>query len=65
VTNLRLASLITIVSRTRLAGGDGSVVNKLKQMLSKACDDGEFLAVLSERIELVGKCSLELLTCDV
>lgn len=34
-------------------------------MLSVTSDDGELLAVLTESIELVGVCSLELLTSDV
>jgi hypothetical protein len=34
-------------------------------MLAKACNDGEFLAMLSERIELVGECRLELLSGDI
>lgn len=63
--NLRLASLVTIVSLTGLSGSDGSVVDKLEQVLSVAGNDGQLLAVLAHGIELVRESSLELLTGDV
>lgn len=60
-----LASLISIVSRASLARGHWSVVDKLKQMLAIACNDGHLLAMFAQRIELICVGGLDLLTCDV
>lgn len=63
--NLRLASLVSVVSLTGLAGSDGGIVNKLEKMLAKASNDGELLAMLTESIKLISESRLELLTGDV
>ena len=53
VSDLRLASLITVVSFAGLSRGHRGIVNQLQKMLSKASNDGELLAVLFKSIELV------------
>lgn len=58
-------SLITIISLSGLAWGDWGVVNELEKVLAVASDNGDFLAVLAEGIELVGVGSLDLLTRNV
>ncbi len=63
--SIRLAGFISIVSVSRLAGCDGSIVDQFEQILAVAGDDGKFLAVLTESIELVGERCLELLARDV
>jgi hypothetical protein len=63
--NVRLASLVAVVSLPGLSGSDWGVVDKLEEVLSIAGDDGQLLAVLAHGIELVGESCLELLTCDV
>ena len=44
---------------------DRALVHELEQVFAEASDDGHLLAVLAERVELVGECSLELLASDV
>lgn len=63
--NLRLAGLISIICLASLAWSDGGVVNELEKMLSKAGNDREFLAMLTQSIKLIGESSLKLLTGDV
>ena len=63
--NIRLASLVTIVSVSGLAGSDGGVVNQLEQVLSVASDNGHLLRVLTKSIELVSESCLQLLAGDV
>lgn len=63
--NLRLGSLVAIVSVAGLAGGDGSIVNELEKVLSVAGNDSKLLGVLTESVKLVGEGRLELLTGDV
>src|ERR1700710_1811658 len=46
--------LVAVVGCAGLAWGDGSVVDELKEVLSVAGDDSEFLAVFAESVELVG-----------
>ena len=58
MSDLRLTSLITVVSFAGLSRGHRGVVNQLQKMLSKASNDGELLAVLFESIELVGESRL-------
>jgi hypothetical protein len=53
-----LGCLVSIICSAGLAGGNWSVVNELQKVLSVASNDGELLAVLTERIELVGVSSL-------
>ena len=60
-----LRCLVSVICSTRLAWCDWGIVDELKEVLAEASDDGGLLAVLSQRIELVGECSLELLTRDV
>ena len=65
IFGVRFAGFIAVIGLTGLARGDWCVINKLEEMLSVACNDGELLAVLTEGIELVGEGSLELLASDV
>lgn len=58
VSNLRLASLIPVVTLTGLSRGHRGIVNQLQKMLSKASNDGKLLAVLLESVELVGESCL-------
>jgi hypothetical protein len=60
-----LASLIAIVGSAGLAGSDGSVVDKLEEVLAVAGNNGDLLAVLTQGIKLVGVGSLDLLASDV
>jgi hypothetical protein len=60
-----LGGLVAVVGLAGLAGGDRGVVDQLKEVLAVAGDDGHLLAVLAERIELVGEGGLQLLTGDV
>lgn len=59
------AGLVAVVGRSCLAGCDRGVVDEFEQMLTIAGDNGYFLAVLAQRIELVGICCLDLFACDV
>lgn len=63
--NLRLASFISIICLASLAWSDGGVVNELEEMLSKAGNDREFLAMLTQGIKLIGESGLQFLTGDV
>jgi hypothetical protein len=60
-----LGGFVAVVCGTGLAWSDRSIVNELQEVLSVACNDGKFLAVFAEGIELVGVSSLQLLACDV
>ena len=60
-----LGGLVAVVGVAGLAGRDGRVVHQLEQVLAVAGDDGQLLAVLAHRVELVGEGRLELLACDV
>ena len=60
-----LAGLVSVICSSGLTWGDWSVINQLEQVLSITSDDCKLLAVLTESIELVGVCSLELFTGDV
>lgn len=62
---VRFASLVAIVCVSRLARSDRGIIDQLKQVLPVARDDGQFLAVLTQSIELVGEGCLELLAGDV
>lgn len=62
---IRFAGFISVISVSRLAGCDRSIVDQFEQVLSVTSDDGKFLAVLTESIELVGERCLELLARDV
>lgn len=65
IKNLRLRSLVSIVSVASLARSDGGVVNELEKVLSESGNDGELLGVLAKGVELVGEGGLELLAGDV
>ncbi len=65
MSDLRLASLVAVISFTGLSWSHGGIVNELQKMLPKAGNDGELLAVLLESVELVSESRLELLTGDV
>jgi hypothetical protein len=60
-----LAGLVAIVGIAGLAWCDWGVIDELEQVLAVAGDDGEFLAVFAESVELVGECCLQLLARDV
>lgn len=60
-----LGGFVAVVGVARLAGGNGGVVDELEEVLAVAGDDGEFLAVLAHRVELIGECRFQLLTCDI
>lgn len=63
--NLRLGGLVSVVGLASLTRSDGSIIDKLKEVLSVASNNGKLLTVLAHGIKLVGKGSLELLTSDV
>jgi hypothetical protein len=63
--DLRFAGLVAIVSVPRLSRGHRGIVDKLKEVLSEAGNDSDLFAVLTKRIKLVRKGSLQLLTSDV
>jgi hypothetical protein len=65
VLNDGLGGLVAVVGLASLTRGDRGVVNQLEEVLAVAGDDGHLLAVLAERIELVGEGGLQLLTGDV
>jgi hypothetical protein len=65
VLNNGLTSFITIVGLTGLAGSDRGVIDKLEEVLSIACNNGNLLTMLTESIELVGIGCLHLLSSDV
>jgi len=60
-----LGGLVAVVGLASLTRGDRGVVNQLEEVLAVAGDDGHLLAVLAERIELVGEGGLQLLAGDV
>ena len=60
-----LGGLVAVVGLASLTRGDGGVVNQFEEVLAVAGDDSHLLAVLAERIELVGEGSLQLLAGDV
>lgn len=60
-----LGGVVAVVGVAGLAGSDGGVVDQVEKVLSVASDDGDLLAVLAERIELVLEGSLDLLAGDV
>ena len=59
------ARFIAIIRLSSLARSDGGIVNELEKMLSVASDDGNFFAVLTYGVELIGIGSLDLFTSDV
>ena len=60
-----LAGLVAVVGIAGLAGSDGRVVDEFQEMFAVAGDDGEFLAVLAQGVELVREGCLELFAGDV
>lgn len=65
VENVRFASFISIVGGSGLPRSDWGIVNELQQMLSESSNDSELLTMLTQSIELVGECSLQLLASNV
>lgn len=63
--NDSLAGIISIVGLAGLAGSDRSVVDQVQEVLAIAGNESNFLAVLTESVELVLEGGLELLTGDV
>ena len=63
--DVRLASLVAIVSLASLARSHRGVIDQLKKMLAVASNDSKLLAMFAHGIELISKSSLELLTGDV
>lgn len=64
-SDVRFAGLVSIVGVTGFTRSNWGIIYELQEVLSIAGDNSDFLAVLTERIELVGECRLELLTGDV
>lgn len=60
-----LGRIVAVVGIAGLAGSDGGVVDQVEEVLAVAGDDGDLLAVLAERIELVLEGGLDLLAGDV
>ena len=58
MSDLRLASLVAVISFAGFSWSHRGVVDKLQKMLSEASNDGELLTVLLESIELVRKSCL-------
>ena len=56
--DLRLASLVAVVCSSSLARSDGSVVDKVQEVLAVAGNDGQLLAVLTDGVKLVCKSGL-------
>ena len=65
VSNLRLASLIAVISFTGLSWSYWGIIDKFQEVLAKASNDGKLLAVLLKSVELISESCLELLTGDV
>ena len=63
--DIRFAGLISIVRDSRLARCHRGVIDQLQKVLSVSGNNGKLFAVLTEGIELIGECSLELLAGDV
>lgn len=63
--SIRFAGFVTVIGFSCLARSDGGIVDQFQKMLAVAGDDGQFLRVLTERIELVGESGLELLAGDI
>ena len=60
-----LGCLVSIICGAGLTWGNRGVVNELQKMLPVTSNDGKLLAMLTERIKLVGISSLQLLTGNV
>lgn len=60
-----LGGIVAIVGVAGLAGSNGGVIDQVEEVLSVTGDDGDLLAVLTERIELVLEGGLDLLAGDV
>ena len=60
-----LGGIVAVVGVAGFAGSDGGVVDQVEEVLAVAGDDGDLLAVLAERIELVLEGGLDLLAGDV
>lgn len=58
MSDLRLASLVAVISFASLSWSHRGVVDKLQKMLAEASNDGELLTVLLEGIELVSESCL-------
>ena len=62
---LRFARLVSVVRVAGFAGSNWGVVDELQKVFSVTSNDSNFLAMLTESIELVRERRLELLTGDV
>lgn len=58
MSDIRLASLVAIISFASLSWSHWGIVDKLQKMLSESSNDGELLAMLLESIELVSESCL-------
>lgn len=65
VLNDRLGCFVAVIRGTAFARGDGAVIDEFQEVLAVPGDDGEFLAVLAQGIELVGEGSFQFFTCDI
>ena len=63
--DVRLASLIAVISLASLSRSHWGVIDELEEMLAVASNNSKLLAVLAHGIELVGESSLELLAGNV
>ena len=63
--NVRLGCLVSVVSIASLAGSDRGIIDELEEVLAEASNNGNLLGVLTESIELVSECGLQLLAGDV
>ena len=58
-------SLITVVRSTSLTGSHGSIIDELEEVLSITSNQGDFFAVFSQCVKLVGIRGLDLFAGDV
>ena len=65
MSDVRLASLIAVISFTGLSWSHRGIINKLQKVLAEASNDGKLLAVLLKSVELISESCLELLTGNV
>ena len=65
IWNLRLTGLVAVIGFTSLSWGHRRIVDELQEVLPKASNDGELLAMLLESIELVSESCLKFLAGNV
>ena len=65
MSDVRLASLIAVISLTGLPWSHWGIIDKLQKVLAEASNDGKLLAVLLKSVELISESCLKLLTGNV